>query len=97
MYSNLTGGVPNLVLAPAGVMGNPRTVWLLDCLAFTDRVSDNYITVDPTSIADPGFGKLRIPGRINVNTAPPEVLENIPASPLTSRSPIPTPMSRPSP
>ncbi len=66
--------------------GDPRAVNLLESLAFTDRVSDNLITMGDEGRASPAGGpngsslsKLRIPGRINVNTAPAEVLATIPA------------------
>jgi hypothetical protein len=70
---------------------DPRAVQLLDCLAFTDRLSDYSIDLGdnttakpiptpagPQSFYDLGMSKLRIPGKINVNTASAEVLASIP-------------------
>jgi hypothetical protein len=61
---------------------------LLDFITFTDRVSDASIDLGDNSqyIDDPlvltnysrGLSKLRIPGKINVNTASAEVLSSLP-------------------
>ena len=79
MYS--VQGVPFLnptILTPS--QGDPRAARLLECLAFTDRVSDYTIDFgDNTSstllnginMGDRGISKLRIPGLLNVNTASP--------------------------
>ena len=60
---------------------------LIGCLAFTDRLSDlsinlgdntTFKTINGVNYPDLGMSKLRIPGKINVNTASPEVLASIP-------------------
>ncbi len=59
--------------------GDPRAMGLLDFLTFVDRVSDFSLPPD-TSVDRSGaaISKLRMPGQINVNTAPAEVLATIP-------------------
>ncbi len=53
---------------------DPRAQALLGLITFVDRYNDPSVTVDgsPTSL-----NKLRIPGRINVNTASPDVLADL--------------------
>jgi hypothetical protein len=76
---------------PATVTGDPAAIRLQSCLAFTDRLSDYTIDLGdnttfrsiatggtPYTAYDQGMSKLRIPGKINVNTASPEVLMSIP-------------------
>ena len=52
-----------------------RAVTLLDCLATIDRFSDFSINIGNNN---PDITKLRIPGKINVNTASGDVLRAIP-------------------
>ncbi len=52
-----------------------RAVTLLDCLATTDRFSDFSIDIGN---GNPDINKLRIPGKININTASGDVLRAIP-------------------
>jgi hypothetical protein len=71
--------------------GDLRAARLLQCLTFTDRLSDftidlgdNYTSKTVSTpfgalnVPDRGASKLRIPGQINVNTASAEVLASIP-------------------
>jgi hypothetical protein len=52
-----------------------RAVVLLNCLATIDRFSDFSIDIGN---GNPDITKLRIPGKINVNTASPDVLRALP-------------------
>jgi hypothetical protein len=65
---------------PGGMKdGDYRAMGLLDYITLTDRVSDYTIDLGDNQAPNlRGISKLRIPGRINVNTASPEVLSSIP-------------------
>jgi hypothetical protein len=57
---------------------DPAAKQMLGSLAMVDRVSDYTINLGDNDPTNRGVSKLRIPGQINVNTAPPEVLATIP-------------------
>ncbi len=72
--------------APTGyVPGDVNAVKLLQYLTLTDRVSDYTIDLGDNATAG-GISKIRIPGRINVNTASPQVLGTLPVFSNTTGS-----------
>jgi len=76
---NNTGGLTAPAALQAGqYAGDIRAMKLLDCLAFVDRVSDYSLDFGYNGNDPYGLSKLRIPGRININTASPNVLATLP-------------------
>ncbi len=79
MYNSPNAPV-DVTAPPSGMKtGDIRAVHLLECLAMVDRVSDPTIDLGDNNTVARGISKLRIPGQININTAPGEVLAALPA------------------